>query len=142
MIGKNNPLNIRYNPLNNWIGQRKHTKGFSNFDTIEHGVRAACKLIFISYRVMYGACDIMSIINRYAPSSENPTKEYISFLSSHLGISEFTPLIKDNYADMIYYMIWFEQGTFKFVELRNALASENKNLLDIIKTELKTLKLI
>lgn len=142
MIGKNNPLNIRFNPLNNWVGQRKHTNGFCNFDTIEHGVRAACKLIFHSYRVLYGANDIRSIINRYAPASENPTREYINFLTSHLGISEFTSLSKDNYADMIYHMIWFEQGTYKFVELRNLLSADNKSLMDIINTELKTLKFI
>lgn len=142
MIGKNNPLNIRYNPLNNWVGQRKHKKGFCNFDTIEHGVRAACKLIFHSYRVLYGANDIHSIINLYAPPCENPTKDYIKFLTSHLGISEFAPLSKDNYADMIYYMIWFEQGIYCFDELRDLLSAKNKNLMDIINIELKTLKFI
>lgn len=142
MIGKNNPLNVRYNPLNKWIGQRKHTKGFCNFDTIEHGIRAACKLIFVSYRVLYGADTLYSIVTRYAPSSENPTEEYISFLESHLDINRYDRLSPSSYTDLIYHMIWFEQGTYQFSGLRRLLSADNKSLFDIINRELRNLKLI
>lgn len=74
----NNPLNIRYNPMNDWIGQTGDRRGFCTFSELAFGCRAALKLLR-SY-VSRGYDTIPEIISRWAPASENNTKAYIGYV--------------------------------------------------------------
>lgn len=81
-IRNNNPLNIRYSAGNRWIGQIGYRRGFCQFDTLEHGWRAALMLLVKYQRSGYDS--IYKIIHRWAPPSENNTKAYIRFCVTHL----------------------------------------------------------
>lgn len=107
MIGKNNPLNIRYNCFNRWIGLEGHTKGFCDFDSLEHGVRAAAYLICKSYRSK-GICTLRDIINRFAPPSENPTSRYINYVSDLCSLKPDKVLDLFDYVHVLHYMALYE----------------------------------
>ena len=90
--GKNrNPLNIRYNPKNNWRGQISQNAGLCVFSHEAYGFRAAYKLI-TSY-IGNGYNTIEKIITRWAPPSENDTEAYIKAVLklSGLGGNENIP---------------------------------------------------
>ena len=93
MIGKNNPLNIRYVKANNWRGQTGHTRGFCDFGSVDSCIRAFAILVLRSYKRL-GVVTISQIIKRYAPPSENDTFRYINFVCDHLGCFPFD-VIKD-----------------------------------------------
>ena len=108
MIGKNNPLNVRFNPLNHWRGQTGQTCGFCDFSTEYYGVRAAIYLLFRTYKkkncVTYG-----EIINRYAPSTENDTQAYIGFICKSLHVFPFdVPFFINEWIGLFYYMSQYE----------------------------------
>lgn len=111
MIGRNNPLNIRYSPVNKWQGQSGYTKGFCNFRNIFCGIRAAAKLLMQSYpRQGFKTYD--KIINRWAPPSENSTNNYLSYICDKCKVFPFDcPVSVEDYATLIYYMWCFEQGS-------------------------------
>ena len=79
MIGRNNPLNIRYSPFNTWKGQRGQTKGFCNFSELKYCFRAALIIIRISY-FKRGIKSYYQIISSWSPSSENITNIRISII--------------------------------------------------------------
>lgn len=79
MIGKNNPFNIRYNPLNKWKGLTGNTRGFCDFEDIYFGIRTCMYLILRSYPKK-NVLTVSEIINRFAPSSENNTDKYINYV--------------------------------------------------------------
>lgn len=82
-IINNNPLNIRFSVMNNWMGQTGSKRGFCTFDHMIYGWRAAFVLL-----CNYVRRDIdtpAKIIERWAPRSENDTKAYIDFVCSHFG---------------------------------------------------------
>lgn len=111
MIGRNNPLNIRYSPLNNWKGQSGYTRGFCNFRTLKYGVRAAAKLLMITYPCK-GLRSYKSLINRFAPPSENPTSNYVSYVCKKCNVKPDDFVFGfEAYATLIYYMWCFEQGS-------------------------------
>lgn len=76
-IRNNNPLNIRIG--NVWLGEVKHPtdKSFEQFISMEYGIRAGF-VILRRYIRRYGIDTIAEIVSRWAPSSENNTKAYIS----------------------------------------------------------------
>lgn len=82
-IKNRNPLNIRYNPENRWLGQRGQNQGFCVFGSMDTGYRAALKLL-CNY-VRGGIRSVEDIITRWAPPSENDTKSYIEYVNSRLG---------------------------------------------------------
>ena len=77
MIAKNNIFNIRANGAK-WVGQTGANKGFAEFDTQEHAIRAWLVLMR-TYRKRYGLTTIRGIINRFAPPSENDTEKYVRY---------------------------------------------------------------
>ena len=77
MIAKNNIFNIRANGAK-WIGQTGANKGFAEFDTQEHAIRAWLVLMR-TYRRKHGLTTIRGIINRFAPPSENNTDKYVRY---------------------------------------------------------------
>lgn len=91
---RNNPLNIRHNPANNWRGQIRPKNGFCQFVDLYHGFRAGVRLI-IRYRY-YGITTIDKIIARFAPPSENKTDHYISYVCNRMpaisrdGLGQFS----------------------------------------------------
>lgn len=82
-IVNNNPLNIRYSPMNNWKGQIGTYKGFCRFDTMEHGFRAA--LVLLHNYVKRGNDTIVSIIYRWAPATENDCEAYVDHVMCHFN---------------------------------------------------------
>ena len=81
----NNWLNIRLSANNNWQGKIKGTDtAFETFDTPEHGIRAAAKLVTNYYNS--GLDTVDKIISRWAPSSENNTQNYINIVASRMNV--------------------------------------------------------
>lgn len=89
-IINNNPLNIRYSPMNVWKGQTGSNKGFCVFTELKYGYRAA--LVLLSNYVKRGNVSIQAIISRWAPASENDTAAYIRVCVEHFN----------GYADPLY----------------------------------------
>lgn len=83
-IRNNNPFNIK-NSANTWLGKipasQKKDKTFEEFVNIEFGLRAGIKLLR-KYIVDYGLVTPYEIINRFAPSSENNTVNYVKYVES------------------------------------------------------------
>lgn len=95
-LGKKNrnPLNIRYDKNNHWLGQRGQNKGFVVFTSLRLGFRAAA-LLLRNY-VRRGCNTIDKIINRWAPASENDVESYISFVCEKSYISDRHQKITSN----------------------------------------------
>lgn len=85
-IRNNNPLNIRIG--NVWLGEvKENTDGeFEQFTSMIYGLRAAIVLLR-RYICHYHLSTIAQIVSRWAPSSENNTRQYINFVSERLGIA-------------------------------------------------------
>lgn len=121
MIGKNNPLNLRYSILNPWQGQCGETRGFCNFRSSAYGVRASCILLMQSYRKK-GCKTIRSVITRFAPPQENETSRYIAFVCRMCSMSPDEEIRPKDYPHVIHAMSWMEVGfcdcvTVAFVEM-------------------------
>lgn len=108
MIGKNNPLNIRYSKKNNWKGQIGQTRGFCNFSDIEYGIRACLYLLKNSYKKR-GLLTYGELIKAYAPPTENNTQRYISYVCDKLDAYCWdVPYTRFEWVEMVYYMSIFE----------------------------------
>ncbi len=108
-IRNNNPLNIKYNPANDWQGQTGNNSGFCQFDTTVNGIRAAAVLLK-NYINKHGCDNIIKIITRWAPNTENPTNNYIKYVSDKSGIEPDKRITTANIKDIIRPMIYFENG--------------------------------
>lgn len=102
----NNPLNIRRSKTK-WVGEvdkitikeyepvERTTdicdKTFCQFQTLGHGWRAAF-ILLKKYINTYGLRTIEQIINRWAPPSENATRNYINDVSFYSCIQPDTEL--------------------------------------------------
>lgn len=84
-IRNNNPLNIRHNPRNRWLGLSLNQTDpeFCQFDSMTYGVRAAMKLLR-QYAIKQHRYTISDYITRWAPPSENNTRNYIDFVSKQI----------------------------------------------------------
>jgi hypothetical protein len=80
-----NPLNIRISHAP-WKGKitpsRDHE--FEQFDTPEHGIRAAAKIL-LNYGLFHDLKTVRAIVTRWAPPSENNTEAYISGVCDDFG---------------------------------------------------------
>lgn len=75
-LRNNNPLNIRYTPVNKWHGQTGCNKGFCTFSDIEFGWRAA--IVLLRNYLRRGLDTPRKIISNWAPpSDDNDTEAYI-----------------------------------------------------------------
>lgn len=116
MIGKNNPLNIRYNRFNQWKGldlQKPQTKGFCNFIDVRYSIRACAYLLMRTYRKK-GLRTYTELIRRYAPESENPTFAYIDYVVPAHRFSFDCPVTQWDFAQMIFKMSVFESGSEEY----------------------------
>lgn len=93
-IRNNNPGNLRYTPSIKWVGQVGENKGFSVFDTVEHGIRAMA--MDLRNDIRKGADTITKLITQYAPPTENDTKAYINRVVRDSSISANTKLSTDD----------------------------------------------
>lgn len=88
-LRNNNPLNIRYVKSNNWLGkidgEDKQDKAFEEFDSLEHGLRAAYVLLY-NYMEKSNLRSIAAIISRWAPMNENRTDVYIDAVCKCVSI--------------------------------------------------------
>lgn len=110
MIGENNPLNIRYNPLNKWAGMKDPNRGFCQFVHVNYCIRACAILLMRSYRKK-GLKTVSELIRRYAPYSENPTDNYVLHVCRVMSVFPWDiPSTPNDFAKMIYAMWSFEQG--------------------------------
>lgn len=84
-IRNNNPLNIRHNPRNHWLGLslNQTDPAFCQFESMTYGVRAAMKLLR-NYAIQLKRCTIKDYITRWAPPSENNTQNYIDFICKEI----------------------------------------------------------
>lgn len=77
-IRNNNPLNIRYNTGNCWVGQTGSDGQFCKFCAPRYGIRAAVKILQ-KYAGHDSQLTISDIINKWAPRSDgNNTDAYIA----------------------------------------------------------------
>lgn len=100
-LRNNNPGNIRRSKVR-YLGEVTPSRDaeFKEFQTMAYGYRAMFVLLD-SYRRRYGLNTIRTMINRYAPSSENFTKGYIRFVSTSTGVSPDEVLDTQCAKDMI-----------------------------------------
>ena len=129
MIAKNNIFNIRAGKAQ-WLGMTGTRRGFVEFDTQEHGIRAWLVLMR-NYRRQYGCRTIRQIVTRFAPPSENQTERYIKFCCQGVMLDadcELTSLT--DYAYLGKYMARMETGTA--VTVHEILEVMNKFNITII----------
>lgn len=114
MIGKNNPLNVRYSRLNRWKGQTGQRKGFCEFSDVKYGIRAALYLLWKSYPKK-GLLTYSEIISAYAPATENDTQKYIKFVTESMDVFPFDmPVLANDFCWMLHYMSIFEGNEVSF----------------------------
>ena len=111
MIKRNNPGNITKSK-NKWIGEiTGDSSRFVTFDSLPYGYRAMIKLLQVY--IKRGTNSIRKIINVYAPPSENPTENYIQFVSKKLNIDPDTIILHNDLntlANLVLAMSIFEHG--------------------------------
>lgn len=120
----NNPLNIRYEPSNHWLGKVKakerKDKFFEEFEDIFHGYRAAI-LLLMKYYYVYHLRTPMKIVSRWAPPNENDSKQYALTVMKQVHTRSTnapncrydTMTINDPMPSperSIYFWIWFIEG--------------------------------
>lgn len=94
----NNPGNIEQGP-SAWRGKiplSENTDGrFEQFTNYVWGVRAMIRLIRDTYMKRDGLVTVRQILNKYAPSFENPTQAYINNVAQKVGVLPDDPLSTD-----------------------------------------------
>lgn len=84
---------------------------FQTFPTREAGIAAVDNQIGLY--VHRGENTISKIVSTYAPSSENPTDQYINFVAQKTGINPNVPISTTDIPKIRDAMLQFEQGTGK-----------------------------
>jgi len=116
-IRNNNPLNIRYNPANDWQGQTGSDGEYAIFSSSEYGIRAAAKLLN-NYVTRYGLRSVSEIINRWAPTIENNTGAYVQAVANKLNVQPNEPLLWPTSVNkLIDAMIHHENGIQPYTAL-------------------------
>ena len=98
---RNNPLNIRYSVRNHWVGQKGQLRGFCVFEEERYGWRAGFILLKNYGKMGYNS--VRKIVERWAPYRENPTSEYIRFVSlrmQSLGYESFSVPFEESALDL------------------------------------------
>ncbi len=87
-LRNHNPLNIRHNPANKWLGMKPEQTDpdFVQFYSHALGYRAAFRT-FATYYEKYGLRTVKQVVGKWAPPSENATNHYISYVCKLVNIS-------------------------------------------------------
>lgn len=91
-----NPGNLRKSK-DKWQGLREEQtdNAFFQFETMAYGYRAML-ITLRNYRKRHGCRTLASIINRYAPPSENSTSSYLAFVCNELQVpTTYEPDVND-----------------------------------------------
>lgn len=113
-IRNNNPFNIRKSG-ESWLGKLPNStdSDFEQFVNIRFGIRAGLVLLR-TYIRKYNLCSVSSIINRFAPESENNTSAYVSFVSARLFNLGYTDgnidFATPQFIELVCAMLIFESG--------------------------------
>ena len=111
-LRQRNPGNIR--PGAGFIGETGAGSGYATFGSDDEGLRAIQRLL-MTYGDQYGINTLRGLANRYAPTSENPTENYINFLSKQTGIDPDQEIdLAGRGSSIIPAIIGFEQGQQPF----------------------------
>lgn len=99
-LRNNNPGNIRLSNTT-WQGEIKPSKDkeFCQFRSIEWGYRAMFRTLR-TYATKYGCDTIRKMINRYAPSNENHTDNYIKVVCNRANMLPDAAVAVDNKDEM------------------------------------------
>ncbi len=111
-IRNHNPMNLRYYESIQWDGQiGQDASGYARFETVEMGIRAGVKNLVNGY-FGRGLNTPREIITRYAPSHENPTDSYITFIANEMGIQpdDQIQLTRNSMMRLTAAIIRFENG--------------------------------
>lgn len=108
-----NPLNIEKNSTR-WEGLRPEQtdRRFFQFVSMEYGYRAAF-ITLSNYRKLHGLVTLRGWINRWAPTVENPTDNYLGYVSrkSRVGEDEdLRDITKERFCAIVAAMSRFENG--------------------------------
>jgi hypothetical protein len=112
-IRNNNPGNLIKTDIT-WGGEIPHSKNtdgrFEQFSTFEYGVRAMIKQLKTD--ISRGHNTLSKLIAKYAPITENPTSNYVSFVSQKTGYGKDTVLTADKATlkKLVKAMALFENG--------------------------------
>lgn len=118
-IRNNNPGNIR--DFQDWVGEADFydrtpaqvgESEFVVFSRPWYGIRAIVRILQ-NYQAAYYLTTIGSMLDRYAPKSENDTARYAEFVSAHVGVGPNFPIdINDPEIcrKMVEAIIKFENG--------------------------------
>lgn len=127
---KNNNLgNLRGENVK-WQGKTGFKNGFSVFESKEMGVRAI--YVDLLNKIKRGTNTIEKIISKYAPSSENDTINYISFVSKNTKIPANQPIggTKEEIRTIVRAIIKHETGYSApqdlLIKAENLLVSKKK----------------
>lgn len=108
-IRNNNPLNIEFNPANQWQGQTGTDGRFATFSSPYFGIRAAGRLLK-NYRDKYGLKTPRAIISRWAPAFENNVTAYLNSVTKRSGLFPDLLLNQNDYPKLVEAMIHHENG--------------------------------
>lgn len=117
-IRNHNPMNLRFYAPINWDGQiGPDADGYARFEDVYFGIRAGVKNLVNGY-FRKGIDSPVNIIEKYAPSHENPTDSYIRFIAEQMGIDKTTsiPLTRDNMIRLTKAIIHFENGSQPYTD--------------------------
>lgn len=108
-LRQRNPGNIR--PGAGFIGESGDGSGYATFGSDDEGLRAIQRLL-MTYGDKYDIKTLRQLANRYAPPSDNnPTENYIDFLSDKTGIGPDDEInLAESGSSIIPAIVGFEQG--------------------------------
>jgi hypothetical protein len=98
-VRNNNPGNIRATNIP-WQGKTGNDGEFEIFDTQENGGRALMRNLRTRVEGLGSNATMASVITAWAPPNENPTAEYIAFVTRETGIPGTQVLDWSNSAQM------------------------------------------
>ncbi len=91
-IRNNNPLNLRLNKRNGWLGQvGSDEAAFCRFSAMCFGFRAAF-ITLQTYHDKHQCRTLRQYITRWAPPQENPTQAYVDTVAQWAEVEPDTPL--------------------------------------------------
>ncbi len=102
----NNPGNLRFGDFAIRHGATHESNGFAVFPNYESGFSA---LVALLNTKTYRELTLDAAINRYAPTSENNTENYISFIEKQTGFIR-TELLKNLDSEKIALVIQKFEG--------------------------------
>jgi len=112
-IRNNNPGNIRLSNTT-WQGQvpaAQQTDGsFIQFISPEYGIRAIAKIIRDSYAAR-GLNTVQSIINTWAPPTENDTNAYVRAVANSMNVDPNAVLSATDYPALVAAIVEHENGS-------------------------------